>query len=353
MNRCSKCGIPNVEKIPFNAIGECFICQNWNDYRLNIKGDFSVISERIKKRGVNKPFDCVVGISGGRDSTYLLYKLVKSYNLRCVAVFVKNAFTPMETLENVKRITENLNVQFYQFQIDHDYHIKIANIFIKYWQKTHNPLFSNLACAPCKLFNKHIFRLANRLKVNSIVYGGNPFEFFYIGPGDTSKSRGGKFTFKAMMYDLFTKVAKGIKLIFSNIGIVKYLPIIFKASVLYCNQYSPYLKLKYNKIRPYDFFHYYDWDETEMNIILDEIGWILPQGCVSTWRADCEFEEVKNYMFMHSVGIRHIHSLYSNLARENKISRKDAIVRSEKEAFSPARLKLALNKLSLESLDKE
>lgn len=351
MDRCSKCGIPNVKNVPFDANGECFICQNWDDYRLKVAGDFSVIAENIKERGANRPYDCLVGISGGRDSTYLLYKLVREYQLRCAAVFVRNVFAPAETLENVKRITEYLGVKLYEYQIDPDYHMEISKAFIQYWQKSHEPLFSNLACAPCKLFNMHIFKLANKLGVNSIVYGGNPYEFFYVGPGDTSRSRSGKFTFWAMVLDLIAKIARGLKLVFSNIGIVKYLPIIYRASILYCNQYSPYLKLRYPKIKPYDFFHYYEWDETELNSILGEIGWVLPRGCVSTWRSDCEFEEVKNYMFMKSVGIGHIHCLYSNLARANKISMQDSIFRSDQEAFSAERLKLALDKLSLETLD--
>jgi tRNA(Ile)-lysidine synthase TilS/MesJ len=352
MHHCSKCGIPKVGNIRFNDIDVCHICQNWDDYRLRIQGDFSAISESIRERGLGKPFDCIVGISGGRDSTYTLYKLVKDYDLRCAAVFVENAFTPTETSHNVKRVTEQLNVRLFQHKIPSDYHIDISKKMISFWQKSHDPLFSNLACAPCKLFNKFIFELANGMKVNSIVYGGNPYEFFYVGPGDTSKSRSGKFTFNAMLWDSFSKIIRGAALILSNIGIVRYLPIIIKASLLYCNQYAPYLKLRYHQITPYDFFHYYDWDETEMNSILKKLGWMMPEGCVSTWRADCEFEEVKNYMFMQSVGISHIHSLYSNLARENKISREDSISRSDEEAFSAARLKLALEKLSLASLEK-
>ncbi|UCC45666.1 MAG: hypothetical protein JSU65_07035, partial [Candidatus Zixiibacteriota bacterium] len=291
MDYCSKCGIPKAKNIPLDAVGECHICQNWDDYRQRIEGDFSTISESIKERGLGRPYDCIVGISGGRDSAYMLYKLVKDYDLRCAAVFVENAFTPSESVENVKKTSQKLNVKLYQRRIASDYHIEIAKKMIAFWQKSHNPVFSNLACAPCKLFNKFLFELANRLKVNTIMYGGNPYEFFYVGPADTSKSRSGKFTFSAMLYDSFSKIVKGAALVCSNVGIVKYLPIMVKASIMYCNQYTTYLKLRYRKITPYDFFHYYDWDEEEMNSILGELGWVMPKGCVSTWRADCEFEE--------------------------------------------------------------
>ena len=351
MNYCPKCGLPNIKNIPFNEAGECYICENWDDYKLKVKEDFSALLDKVREKGSGKPFDCVVGISGGRDSTYLLYKLTQDYDLRCAAVFVENAFTPPETVENVRKITDKLNVKLFHYKIDAAYHMKIARKMIRYWQRTGNPIFSNLACAPCKLFNKYIFKLANQLKINTIIYGGNPYEIFYLGPGDTSKSRKGKFTFFAMLKDTFSKIARGVILIFSNLGIVRYLPIIIKASVMYVNQYSPYLKLRYPKIISYDFFHHYDWNEAEMNSILKKLGWILPEGFVSTWRADCYFEEVKNYMFKQTVGISHIHSLFSNLAREGKIPVEESIKRSQKEAFSSARLNFALEKLSLKSLE--
>jgi PP-loop superfamily ATP-utilizing enzyme len=192
MNYCSRCGIPKVENLPFNEAGECQICENWEDYRLKKKGDFSAIAETIRERGFGKPFDCIVGISGGRDSTYMLYQLVNKYSLRCAAIFVENVFSPIEILDNVDRIAEELKVDLFRYKIPPDYHLQVARRMISFWQKSRDPLFSNLACAPCKYFNKYIFELANRMKVNSVLYGGNPYEFFYVGPGDTSRSRGGK-----------------------------------------------------------------------------------------------------------------------------------------------------------------
>lgn len=200
MNHCTKCGLPKIDNIPFDEKGECYICQNWQDYKLNVKTDFTELVEKVKEKGARKPFDCVAGISGGRDSTYLLYKLTQDYDLRCTTVFVENAFTPSETVENIRKDTDKLNVKPFHYQIDAAYHTKIAKQMIGYWQKTENPLFANLACAPCKLFNKYVFR---RLKINTIIYGGNPYELFYLGPGDTNISRGGKFTFVAMLRDTF------------------------------------------------------------------------------------------------------------------------------------------------------
>ena len=52
-----------------------------------------------------------------------------------------------------------------------------------------------------------------------------------------------------------------------------------------------------------------------------------------------------------TVGICYIHFLFSNLAREKKISIKESIERSKKEASSPVGLILALEKLSLKSLE--
>lgn len=48
---------------------------------------------------------------------------------------MENAFTPKETVDNVKRITEKLNVKLFRYKIPFDYHIKIAKEMIVFWQK--------------------------------------------------------------------------------------------------------------------------------------------------------------------------------------------------------------------------
>ena len=62
------------------------------------------------KNNENRDYDCVLGFSGGRDSSYLLYYLVTVLNLRVLAFAVDNGFIPEQTITNVERISNLLNV---------------------------------------------------------------------------------------------------------------------------------------------------------------------------------------------------------------------------------------------------
>ncbi|MFN8297501.1 MAG: N-acetyl sugar amidotransferase [Chitinophagales bacterium] len=65
----------------------------------------------IKKQGQGKKYDCVVGISGGRDSTYLLWNVVKRWGLRPLAVHFNDGFDNPVAGENMLRAVKLLGVE--------------------------------------------------------------------------------------------------------------------------------------------------------------------------------------------------------------------------------------------------
>ena len=69
------------------------------------------IAEKIKKDGLNSKYDCVVGVSGGRDSTFLLYYIKKVLNLRPLAVHYDNGFDSDTSVSNILNICQKLNVE--------------------------------------------------------------------------------------------------------------------------------------------------------------------------------------------------------------------------------------------------
>lgn len=69
------------------------------------------IAEKIKKDGLHSRYDCVVGVSGGRDSTFLLYYIKKVLNLRPLAVHYDNGFDSDTSVSNILNICQKLNVE--------------------------------------------------------------------------------------------------------------------------------------------------------------------------------------------------------------------------------------------------
>jgi len=113
---CSRCiidtGVPGAK---FDEKGECSYCKIHDklekQYPLNEKGKkaFKAIIEKTKAKGKNNKYDCVVGISGGRDSTYTLY-LMKELGLRPLAVHFNDGFGNPVAGENMRKVTSKLKI---------------------------------------------------------------------------------------------------------------------------------------------------------------------------------------------------------------------------------------------------
>ena len=89
MKKCVKCGLPETyETIEFDDSGLCNICIQ-HSYKVD-KIDWSKRKEHLDQiiednRGKYE-YDCIVPFSGGKDSTFTLYYLIKEYNLKPLVV---------------------------------------------------------------------------------------------------------------------------------------------------------------------------------------------------------------------------------------------------------------------------
>lgn len=113
---CSRCLMDStIRGIRFDANGVCSFCRMHDElekqYPLNKAGQqkFYRLIEQIKKKGKHKEYDCIVGVSGGRDSTYTLYTAVK-LGLRPLAVHFDNGWNSEIAVSNIKNATTKLNV---------------------------------------------------------------------------------------------------------------------------------------------------------------------------------------------------------------------------------------------------
>ena len=80
-----------------------------NDYRGGQK--LKRVMRGIKKTALNKKYDCVLGVSGGRDSTFLLWLAVKKWGLKPLAVHFNDGFDNPIAGENMLRACQKLKVE--------------------------------------------------------------------------------------------------------------------------------------------------------------------------------------------------------------------------------------------------
>ena len=127
MNTCSKCIYDErVSGISFDQSGVCNYCLQVEKLSAEFdtglpKGEerLSKILQEIKKEGKNKKYDCVVGVSGGTDSSYLLMKAVE-WGLRPLAVHYDNTWNTATATQNIFKVTNYLGIDLYTHVIDNN-----------------------------------------------------------------------------------------------------------------------------------------------------------------------------------------------------------------------------------------
>jgi N-acetyl sugar amidotransferase len=83
------------------------------------KAEWHRILNLIKKSGEGKRYDCIIGVSGGTDSSYLLW-LAKEYGLRPLAVNLDNGWSSDISVRNIKKMTDALNIDLFTYVIDYE-----------------------------------------------------------------------------------------------------------------------------------------------------------------------------------------------------------------------------------------
>lgn len=118
---CSCCVMDTTdEKIEFDVNGVCNRCNEykerilpeWN-YGHGHKAELRQLIEKIKRSGEGKPYDCILGLSGGLDSTYMLHLAVSEWGLRPFVFHIDAGWNLPVAEENIKRVTEKLGVELH------------------------------------------------------------------------------------------------------------------------------------------------------------------------------------------------------------------------------------------------
>lgn len=339
--RCNNCLMPReTTGLSFDQNGICALCTDYlqkphSDDPQKSAAQINSTVENIKERGKGAPYDCVVGVSGGMDSTYLLYLLVRKHGLRCIAAYYRTPFTPAEIDVNIRKIVSSLSVPLVEIDISKEYHRQVAAYFVRLWNDSHDQILVNLACAPCKFLNRDLYRIAKKHGVRSIVHGINKYESVTVAAGQLRNNKRDKYAFSTNLLKVFVIGSRGMKTLFRHPSMLRYFWLAFQASILYLSPSTAFLRLRYPSISVINYFHEAEWREQEVKDTLDELGWKIPDGFKSMKKADCAFAHLKNRMTSLSSGSNYSDSIYSNMVRYGIIKRDAALKRLEQEGQPP------------------
>lgn len=76
--------------------------------------------DKMKEKGKGKKYDCIIGVSGGTDSSYLMYVAKKQYGVRPLAVNLDNGWSSEIAVQNIKKVTKALDIDLETYVIDYE-----------------------------------------------------------------------------------------------------------------------------------------------------------------------------------------------------------------------------------------
>ena len=118
---CTNCVMDTSDaNITFDEHGVCDHCRGFEEHVKpnwypNEEGErrFAAVVEKIKQDGKGRDFDCILGMSGGLDSSFLLHKAVKDFGLRPLVFHVDGGWNTDIAVSNIQALVDGLNLDLY------------------------------------------------------------------------------------------------------------------------------------------------------------------------------------------------------------------------------------------------
>lgn len=186
---CSNCVMDTTDSaITFDANG---VCDHCNTFRERIAPNWHTdqrgwtalqqILARIKKAGHGRDFDCIIGMSGGVDSSYLVYLAKEKFGLRPLVFHVDAGWNSQTAVNNIEKIVDKLGLDLYTEVIDWEEMKDLQLAFFKSGVP-HIDWPQDIA------FFSTMYKFANKYKVKHILTGANystecvrnPVEWIYF-----------------------------------------------------------------------------------------------------------------------------------------------------------------------------
>lgn len=170
---CTRCVMDTSDPwITFNDEGVCNHCQTYDAY-INTIGTpadrqrkLTQMVDQLKVGGKGKDYDCIMGLSGGVDSSYLAWFAVKKLGLRPLVVHVDTGWNSELAVNNIQNIVQRLNLDMHTLVIDWP---EIRDLQRAYFLSG----IANLDVPQDHAFIASLYSEARKYGIKDILNGGN------------------------------------------------------------------------------------------------------------------------------------------------------------------------------------
>ena len=165
---CPRCCM-DTSADEFELVGNgCYFCELARKSLAEIEKEKINLNkwiERIKKDGEDKEYNCLIGLSGGIDSSFTLHKAIE-LGLRPLCFTVDTGYNKPAADENILKMVETLKVPFFRYTIDLEKFRELQGAFIKAGLK-------NIEIPTDAVLMATTYEVANKVGIKWILSGGN------------------------------------------------------------------------------------------------------------------------------------------------------------------------------------
>lgn len=311
--RCTRCVMDTTDsKIVFDEDGVCDHCRNfdknikpfWNAHEENTD-ELMELAAKIRKAGEGKEYDCILGLSGGADSSYLAYIAKEVMHIRPLIFVVDTGWNLNVAVENIEKIVKGLDLDMYTEVINwkemSDLQLSFfkAQISSQDFPQDH-AIFAGLYNYAVKHHIKYVLTGSN----SATEFIRPPVEWLYLNDLRMAK-------------DIHKKYGKRPLTTFPTCGMLKY-------RILYRYFYGM------KRVYPLDYVVY---NKSEVEKMLHEkYGWMRYENK--------HYENVftrffKGYYLPHKFGFDTRKNVYSNQILAGTMKRDEALELLKKPSYDP------------------
>jgi len=307
---CTRCIMDTTDpEIVFDGDGVCNHCHEYDRLveQKVIRGEAGLrylekLTAKMKRAGRGKPYDCIIGVSGGVDSTYVAYR-VKKMGLRSLAVHMDNGWDSELAVKNIEETLKRLGIDLFTEVLDWEEFKSLQVAFLRS-STPDSEIPSDHAIAAV------LGNLADKLKVKYIISGVNVRTETHV-PRAWSQ---GHFDWRYIS-SVYRKFGHGKLITFPHVDLFTY-----------------YRRLVTQ--RRIDILNYLDYDKHKaMKILEKELGWRYYGGK--------HYESIytrfyQGYILPVKYGYDKRRAHLSSLVCSNEITREAALVEIEKPSYAPS-----------------
>lgn len=297
VKRCTRCVLPaSYPLLSFDDQGICSKCRERRDFSQILvqqsEKKLKEIFEKGKKK--NNTYDCIIGLSGGKDSSYAALLAVEKYKVNPLCVTFDNGFVSDLATENIQKVIGYLGIDHLVFKPKWELMKRLYRLFLT---------TTGEFCTPCNIgINSLLYNAATTYRVPTIVSGYSVFtdanpdnNVYHISP------------------EYFSRVAR-------NAFTPKEIRDFFHATTITRALYHFTRRIQHIQMP-----RYIRWDEEEITEVLHEtLDWKVTNS-VTMEHTDCIASDFKEYLRIKEFGFSEKAMKFSTLVRNAFITRETAI----------------------------